>query len=371
MGYTARLIKNNVYIYLETYSPRKQKVISKNEYRHLGFSTSMGIEEAKTRCKELNGDAKLQRESIKKTNTLKRIAQQQLVGSTYLPSPRISLFMTELENDYSDNPERLVNVKKLWVTAHKVISELQLDFTKFYDNRNLFHNYFRTKAYSPDYIKKLIWIINKWGEFSARKVQSYYKNIPKLPSTTKQTILNKRQAKIGIKRPAEIITFKELNNLKTSFQNNDLEEQWNWMFIAFNFGLRPTECDWLLNQSEIPIEWDKQNKCDVLRIYQSKLVSVSKDERYKVIPIYLKSQKEAITILETKKAKRPLNKSLKRLFKKNVQTYSPRKSFTDYMLENNFKLEDISIFLGHRSIDMTWKHYKGKTRFSLPSKKAA
>lgn len=39
------------------------------------------------------------------------------------------------------------------------------------------------------------------------------------------------------------------------------------------------------------------------------------------------------------------------------------------MLVKGFKLEDISIFLGHQDISMTWKHYKNKKEFSL-SKKA-
>ncbi len=371
MGYTARKIKNNIYIYHESYKPRTQKIVPRDNYIHLGFSNSMSLEEAKIRCKELNIEDQIERTNIKKTQTLERIRKQKLSYVAFLPHTRVERFISELEADYSDNPERLNNVKKLWSSASKIITTLKLDFTKFFDNRNLVYNYFKNEAYSPDYIKKLIWIINKWGEFSARQVSAYYKDIPKLPSTAKQIILDKRQGKDDIKRAADLITFKELKNLRTSFKNQELEMQWNWMFVAFSFGLRPTECDWLLSQPHTPIEYDKQNKCQVLKIYQSKLTSVDHKDRFKVIPVYLENQKEALKLIESKNFKRPLNKTLKRIFDHNVQTYSPRKSFTDFMLENKFQLEDISIFLGHRSIDMTWRHYKGRTKFNLPKRKAA
>jgi integrase len=53
-------------------------------------------------------------------------------------------------------------------------------------------------------------------------------------------------------------------------------------------------------------------------------------------------------------------KTLKKLFGGQTTCYSGRKGFTDLMQSNGQKLEDISLWLGHRSIEMTWKHYKDK-----------
>jgi len=71
-------------------------------------------------------------------------------------------------------------------------------------------------------------------------------------------------------------------------------------------------------------------------------------------------------LLENKDFKKPLNKTLRRFFDDKIETYSPRKGFTDLMLKRDYSLEDISLFLGHADISMTWKHYKNKKVYKLP-----
>ena len=101
-------------------------------------------------------------------------------------------------------------------------------------------------------------------------------------------------------------------------------------------------------------------------VYQTKLSSLSKDKRWKPIPLYFTEQKEAFKIIKSGQFKRPLNKTIQRLMDGQIETYSPRKGFVDLMLERGFALEDISTFLGHADINMTWRHYKDKFAFKLP-----
>ncbi len=78
---------------------------------------------------------------------------------------------------------------------------------------------------------------------------------------------------------------------------------------------------------------------------------------------------EALKIIQSGEFKKPLNKTLKRLFEiDGIGAYSPRKGFTDLFLSRNYQLEDIATFLGHSSIETTWRHYKNKFAYRLPEK---
>jgi site-specific recombinase XerD len=127
------------------------------------------------------------------------------------------------------------------------------------------------------------------------------------------------------------------------------------------------EVDNLVDKKFWKITRDTENNVDVLNIYQTKLTSLSKDQRWKPIPVFFKEQKEALNILLTSTLKRPLNKTIQSyLNDEDYESYSPRKGFTDLMLERGFALEDISTFLGHNDINTTWRHYKNKKKFRLP-----
>lgn len=135
------------------------------------------------------------------------------------------------------------------------------------------------------------------------------------------------------------------------------------------FGLRPSEIDALTNPKHYKLEFDPQNQIDVIFVYQNKLKHLAETKRWKVIPLHEPEQKTALEYIKNKEFKRPLTKTLKRLFEtKGIDTYSPRKGFTDLMLGRGYQLEDISTFLGHTSKETTWKHYKNKLTFKLPKK---
>lgn len=385
MGFFARQIKKKkkngehssserVYIYFESYKNGKQlqEIInpSSTKFHHFGFSRDMTLEQARARCKQLNGQAKVEKkQKLKEKRILDRVDSDKNIAKLYVPYEIDSEFIARLEKRYFGNQRRLTDVMKLWNVAKVIINELRKDWKQFHDGED-FHNYFRDRKLSPDYIKKLIWITNEWGKFNAAIVSRYYSPLPKLPDTKKNEIFIARKEIKGIKRAAATITFNSLMAAKTSFENHKLKPQFNWLFIAFVFGLRPSEVDWLKNQNiHNLIVWDNTNKCDVLKIYQTKLTSIADDDRWKVIPIFLKEQEDAIKILKLgpSEYKRPLNKTIRPLLKNdNIQVYTPRKSFTDWMLSKGCQLEDISAWLGHQSIEMTWKKYKNKKMFNLP-----
>ena len=120
---------------------------------------------------------------------------------------------------------------------------------------------------------------------------------------------------------------------------------------------RPKEIDQLHDPKMFKLE-SIFNEATVIWIYQTKITSVPPDRRWKPIPLIFPEQERIISIIKTGHFKRPLNKTIKRHFGEKTTLYGGRKGFTDLMISRNQRLEDISHWLGHRSIERTWKNYK-------------
>ena len=58
--------------------------------------------------------------------------------------------------------------------------------------------------------------------------------------------------------------------------------------------------------------------------------------------------------------KHPLVKTIRRHFGQEAALYGGRKGFTDLMLNRNQSLEHIAQWMGHSSIERTWRHYKSR-----------
>lgn len=359
--------KHNYRLVEESWTPvRKESTVAREAYPALGFRYDMTLEEARLRASQINRQNQIDSKKIAATS--KRISDDKKIDEAFLPEFLTAGFEAELNETYSDNTERLNNLLKQWVIVKKMISHLALDTQKFYDERAKFHNYYKSKKWSPDYIKKLNRLTNLYGQFVSRKTNQFYKDIPRISSNLKEKIFELREKETGLKTAADPLLWTDLYNSKSTFENRELVFQWNWLFIGLWLGLRPKEIDSLVNTKSWYVEKDKEKNIMVLYVYQSKLVGLSKDKRWKPIPLYFDEQKEAYKLITNLQFERPLNKTLKKIFKTKIESYSPRKGFSDLMLGLGFSLEDVSIFLGHADISMTWKHYKNKKVFTLPKK---
>ncbi|WP_347358009.1 hypothetical protein [Bdellovibrio sp.] len=368
MGYFARKSPKTTFrIVEEVWTPnRKEAVVPREAYAALGFRFDMTFEEAHARAKQLNLQNKL--ESKKVIASAKRIADEKETTSAYLPSHLVNEFEKDLRSKYDGNEERLNNVEKQWVIVKKMITSLALDPKKFCDEKEKFYKYYRDKAWGKDYIKKLTWMVNLWLSFYARKTQSFMLPLPPTPQTVLKEINKKRSKLPGKKKAADALKWIDLKNKKSTFEHENLLLQWNWMYIGMWFGLRPKEIDRLKDVSTWTIEFDSEKKIEVLSVFQEKLL-LDDEDCWKPIPVYFPEQRKALELIKSAEFKRPLNKTLKRIFAPDkIESYSPRKGFTDLFLEKGFKLEDVSTFLGHQDISTTWKHYKNKKQFSLPKK---
>ena len=374
MGIFAYKTKIGFGVVLEHWTPhRSTKKLDTRNYPTYGLTETMTFEQADEQAKAYNQETKIKKR--KEVQFTMDIQDKSYLNDKSLPEKLVSAFQEELEKEYKDNEERLDTILQHWTSAKKLLGKNKIDYTEFYDKRFDIFKYYEQKCWSADYIKRISKILNKWGSFCARKRGNFFEPIPKIGIRFNK-IAEARENKTDIRRPATPLNWIDLKNLKTTFETEKLTEHWNWLFVGLFFGLRPSEIENLkkikdkkTKEKFYKIEFDKTNKINVLFVYQNKLINLPENKRWKIIPIFEPEQTEALKIIESGEFKKPLNKTLKRLFKiEGIEAYSPRKGFTDLMLERKYQLEDISTFLGHSSIETTWRHYKNKFAYKLPDR---
>lgn len=353
----------------------RETIIRKSNYAKepLCFDETWTAEEAKVRCQFLNSQ-----ENLAKRNErafVKKIAHdnhEDLVESVFLPKHLVidfkkSVLLKRLSQ--GEEKSRYNRLSSHWKFTQEMIAELQIEPKDYAEESIQFYTYFKKHEISPSYGVKILRTLNAWGQFFSKKMSGFGIEPVKPPrGDLKEQIREAQQNKKDYKGPADILLPEELE-CKTA-TNHLLDYNYKWLYLTVWLGLRPEEADLLLEESSAKT-WelkkaDGENGVDVLWVYQPKLRGLKQELRVKPIPLFLPEQMECIKIIREKNFKRPLNKVLKSVFndrgitEKRITGYSGRKGFTDLMLSYGQDLEQISIWAGHRSIQMTWSHYKSK-----------
>ena len=299
-------------VFIEEWKPKRKIVTVKSEnYPTYNINHNMTYEQADSAAKEYNLKSKSQKN--KDARAIAQIQQNSLLNSFSLPQYLVDDFITELRAEYKNNTDRLETLEQHWKASQQMIAKLQIDYTIFFNSRFQIFEYYEKKCWSADYIKRITKISNRWGSFCARKKGTFFEPIPKIGIKI-HDIVKKRELKKNIRRAAEPMKWSELRNLRTKFMNEELTLQWNWLYIGLFFGLRPSEIDSLKDKSKFRLDFNKDNNVDVIFVYQNKLKNLAEARRWKVIPIVETEQLEAIQLIKSGEFKRPLNKTLKRLF---------------------------------------------------------
>jgi hypothetical protein len=213
-------------------------------------------------------------------------------------------------------------------------------------------------------MKKILLITNLWGNFLSRRLGQSFMRIPLPRGAEKARLLDAYFEKCGrALRQSEPLTPKKLSNAKSHLKN----EQYNWLYLSVWLGLRPQEVDQLKDERLVRLQRDMSGT-PILWVYQSKLASVPPRYRWKLIPLVFKEQEKALKIIRSKLFQRPLIKTVKRLFGAHTTLYGERKGFTDLMLSLKQDFIHISQWMGHSSIERTWKNYKSRciTHWNTP-----
>lgn len=203
--------------------------------------------------------------------------------------------------------------------------------------------------------------VNLWGFFICKKMGRPFLQVSRPGGYERRRIINAYFEKSANKnKVSKEITPMQLGSIKNKLR----KDLFNWIYLTVWFGLRPKEVDNLHDKNLWRVE-TLFNGSKVLWIYQTKVIALPEEDRWKPIPILYKEQHEAIRILESDNYKRPLVKTVKFYFGEETSLYGGRKGFTDLMLSKGNTLENISVWMGHSTINRTWKSYKNRQKYHI------
>lgn len=350
MGYLVRKLKGKrtwkVQYRTSKEGRRHATDIPQTDYLRLGLRSDFSIEDVQARVKQLNAQEALKRIEEKRRIIAGRLDEEDLLLNAHLP-PRLR---TDFERHHIDRSGKKISN---WRTARRLILEINLPIEDWDFHRSTWYRLFQSRCYSLDYVQKLLHILNLWGKYVSYHQRSFYAPIPSPIGRDKQRIVDTYESRATTKESLPL-TPALLEKLRGHLKL----EQHLWMSYSLWFGLRPGEVD---SFASPPRQKTWERRGEVLWMYQPKLSGLPTKDRIKPIPLKYQEQIELAARLPASIA-RPLNKTLKKVLNGQYTCYAGRKGFVDLMLERGNSLEAISQWLGHRSLDRTWRFYKDKKK---------
>ncbi len=185
---------------------------------------------------------------------------------------------------------------------------------------------------------------NLWGIFICRKLRFNrpYIFIQKPRGYERQRLLEAYYRKQHPKRISSRPLSPELLNCARKKMNT---KNFNWLYVSVWFGLRPQEIDNLLNSEMWKMETLPTGR-KILWVFQTKIIALPPEDRWKPIPILFDEQHFAIKIIKDGNFKRPLLKTIRKHLGTGLTLYGGRKGFVDLMLSKGHSIENISIWMG-------------------------
>lgn len=321
----------------------------------LGFSQHMSPAEAKAHAKKLNAMNIIKRkEQQTKVRAAERLHDLIVIENSIVPPEMSDAFITYLEENWYGGPYNLRKQVQHWNLVQKIITELKLQPHEYFKKQKNFYTYFQRHKYSKSYVEKLLKVVNLWGEFYSDQSKTYFKKVPNPKGIILEAIRNASNVDGSGAHP---LTPPELDKMKYKLPAG----QWEYMRATLWLGLRPSELDGILTDPK-KMTIKKQGKTTVVSVYQAKLASMAKEKRWKHIPLIHPKMIAALADIQSSIVRKPLIKTLRAAAPElaKIGLYSGRKGFVDLMLGLEQSLENIAMWLGHASIERTWRNYKNK-----------
>ena len=223
------------------------------------------------------------------------------------------------------------------------------------------YDYFHEKQYSVRYICAILRIANLWGFFIARKTSKPFQPISQPKGYERQRLIEAYyQRTRNVRRPSKSLLPEQLEVIYPLMNRPNF----NWLFLSVWLGLRPQEIDNLSDGTLWSVETLPGGKF-ILWVFQTKIVALPPEDRWKPIPILYDEQRFALRIIQAKTFRRPIAATMRHYFGYGTDLYGGRKGFSDLMLSKGHSLENISIWMGHSTLERTWRSYKNKRKFHL------
>jgi integrase len=339
--------------------------VPRNQWSHFGFSEDMTFDEAKSRGQQINAQKKLDDEAVARSTMTKKLKAELNIKSAFLPPLMTAEFEDKLYEDSYLSEEDFLRSKKMsaWRSAKKIIKLAKVKVSDYEDRKIVFYKLFLKEKYSLSTVEKLVAMINKWGKFTGKKQKVYFEPLPMPIGADRFRIDDAYYDSGKISKESAPLYPIDLDKQEENFS----KEQFRWLYISLWFGLRPIEIDSLTKDNKGK-NWEivKQGKVTVLRVYQTKLTKIEKSKRWKQIPILFDEQKVALKYIKQGELKRPLVKTVKRYLGEKYTTYAGRKGFEALLNRKNIPLEIISRYMGHMSVERTYKNYQDVSKARLP-----
>lgn len=321
----------------------------------LGFSDHMTPAEAKAHAKKLNALSAIERkQQASQVKAAERLTDLITIERSIVPKELSEQFISHIEKNWYGGQYNLRKMILHWNLVQAILTKLKLQPHEFFEKKNDFYKHFEREKFSKSYVEKILKVVNAWGEFYSQQSKTYYKRIPNPKGIVLEAIVDASDADgLG----AAPLALETLRGMKSRLPVG----QWEYMRATLWLGLRPSDLDAIIEDPSY-MKTRTQSGTIILSVYQPKLTSVKKEKRWKHIPLFHPEMKAAYQDIKNKVVDKPLVKTLKSAAP-NIPTiglYSGRKGFTDLMLSLDQTLENISLWLGHTSIERTWRNYKDK-----------
>ena len=342
-------------------NPKRAWDISKDRWSSLGFHASMSLQDARVRGRQLNADLRLKQQELRLKQLRDKELKFQLLNAAALPEEFVSEFEERFvrpRNDLSKKEYKARHHSRFtaWRTAQKIIVAVGVEPTNWLYHQDRFYDQFHKCQFSIGYVQRVLAMINLWGHFITRKLCQPYYAVRAPKGYERQRLLEAFYSKSSRRRVPSAPITPELLSKINGIMN---AVNFNWLYISVWLGLRPQEIDNILDDRMWKVETLPTGR-KIIWVYQTKIVALPPEDRWKPIPILFDEQHFALKIIADKNFKRPLTKTVSKYIGPKHDLYGGRKGFVDLMLYKGQMLENISIWMGHSTLNRTWRSYKNK-----------
>lgn len=344
--------------------PKKEWNISKDRWHSLGFNKFMTLEEAKARAKQLNAQAHIKRQEEK----IKKIADEQFKTQKRYDSVLPMEFVEEFElrfvqkkdSQTESGTRKRSRAYTAWRAAQRMITAIGVEPSEWFYHTNDIYDYFYNQKASLKYMSSILTFANLWGFFICKKLGRPFLPIPKPRGHERRRLYEANLEKKNVQRASKPLTPERLSELKSRIN----EKNFNWLFLSVWLGLRPKEIDNVKDPKYWRIESLPTGR-KVLWVFQTKIVALPPEDRWKPIPILYDEQHFAVQLLQGGNFNRPLIRTMRLHFGRGLNLYAGRKGFSDLMLSRGQLFTNVSIWMGHSTIQRTWRSYKDRKLFHV------
>lgn len=362
MGYSVKAVKSKhrnwrllVERNVETGAKRVRKYdsIPEDKLGLHGFHSEMTLEDARRKASTLNRLKEEQRHVERKVKITEEMAAKELRDSLIM-SDEVAFRAWCLKEHRINLDEGKLGAH--WRAAKAVLRDLAVLPPDYYDARRRIYHWFLDKTLSVEYLKKVLRFVNLYGRYYGKTYKAYFEDVPYPTGKDREDINDAWHEDPDNRSKAALpLTPGALKSAHSKL----LPEHYRWLYLSLWLGLRPNEVDGLKDPKRF--KTSQEGKTTILHVYQSKLKGIARDKRWKLIPLLEDEQKVIPAILE-EEFRRPLVKTISAHFGPGHNTYSGRKGFETLMRDRGHPFDYVSSWLGHQSLDRTWKSYTDRTR---------